>query len=52
MIDVTDALVGDLLVLSSFSATDGLDHPQVTTFEKYQFNIILRQTVLNNITLR
>ena len=52
MIDVTDALVGDLLVLSSFSATDGLDHPQATAFEKYQFNIILRQTVLNNITLR
>ena len=42
MIDVTDALVGDLLVLSSFSATDDLDHPQVTTFEKYQLNITLR----------
>ena len=34
MIDVANALVGDLLVLSSFSATDGLDHPQVTIFEK------------------
>ena len=33
MIDVTYVLVGDLLVLSSFSATDGLDHPQVTAFE-------------------
>ena len=42
MIDVTNALVGDLLVLSSFSATDGLDHPQVTTFVKYQLNITLR----------
>ena len=42
MIDVTDALVGDLLVLSSFSATDGLDHHQVTAFENYQLNIILR----------
>ena len=52
MIDVTDALVGDLLVPSSFFATDGLDHLQATVFEKYQFNIILRQTVLNNITLR
>ena len=52
MIDVTDALVGDLLVLSSFFATDGLDHPQATAFEKYQFNVILRQIVLNNFTLR
>ena len=34
MIDVANALVGDLLVLSSFSATDGLDHPQITIFEK------------------
>ena len=44
MIDVANAplLVGDLLVLSSFSATDGLDHPQVTAFEKYQINITLR----------
>ena len=42
MIDVTYALVGDLLVLSSFSANDGLDHPQVTAFEKYQINITLR----------
>ena len=43
MIDVANALVGDLLVLSSFSATDGLEHPQVTIFEKKQ---------LNNTTLR
>ena len=42
MINVTNGLVGGLLVLSSFSATDGLDHPQVTAFEKYQLNIILR----------
>ena len=42
MIDVTNALVGDLLVLSSFSATDGLDHPQVTAFVKYQLNIIIK----------
>ena len=42
MIDVTNAFVGDLLVLSSFSATDGLDHPQVAAFEKYQLNFILR----------
>ena len=34
MIDVANALVGDLLDLSSFSATDGLDHPQVAIFEK------------------
>ena len=32
MINVINALVGDLLALSSFSATDGLDHQQVTTF--------------------
>ena len=42
MIDITNGLVDDLLVLSSFSATDGLDHPQVTTFVKCQLNIILR----------
>ena len=34
MIDITNGLVDELLVLSSFSATDGLDHPQVTIFEK------------------
>ena len=42
MIDIANALVGDLLVLSSFSATDGLDHPQVTAFKQYQINITLR----------
>ena len=41
MTNVTNALVGDLLPLSSFSATDCLDHQQVTTFGKYQLNITL-----------
>ena len=41
MINVTNALVDDLLALSSFSATDGLDHQQVTTFENYKLNITL-----------
>ena len=42
MIDITNGLVDDLLVLSSFSATDGLDQPQDTAFEKYEINITLR----------
>ena len=42
MIDVTYVLVGDLLALSSFSSTDGLDHQQVTTFEKCELNNMLR----------
>ena len=41
MINVTNAFVGDLLALSSFSATDGLDHQQFTTFVKYQLSITL-----------
>ena len=41
MNNVIDVIVDDLMVLSSFSATDGLDHPQVTTFEKKSTNLIL-----------